>query len=185
MGLVKKIKVILGNFLYNKRLAVIKHHKKTINLSDAKRIGLLYVVTDETSYEHIVRFIKKLQHLGITINALGFVMKKDVPEFFSSSNAYSFFTLKELNWLNIPNGTFINNFLNEQFDIVINLSLIDTFPLQYITGLSKSYMKVGKYADGNSRYYDIMIETDKINDMSIFVQEVTHYLSILKSKQYV
>jgi len=185
MNLIIKIKQLFGNFDYRRKVSRIKRIKKTVNIDDARKIGLLYCVTDERSYGQIIDFIKKLQNLDKSVIALGFVMSKDVPAFFSSSNSYSFFTLKDLNWYNKPSGTFIDNFLKEKFDIVINLSLKDTFPLQYIAGLSDASLKVGKFAGENSPYYDMMIETDTINETSTFIEQITHYLSIIKNKEYV
>ncbi len=184
MKLIIKIRQLFGNFNYRRKASRIKRNKKTVNLEDARKIGLLYIVTDERSYGKIIDFIRDLQGRNKTVVALGFVMSKDVPAFFSSSNSYSFFTLNDLNWYDKPSGTFINNFLNDKFDIVINLSLDDTFPLQYISGLSNAKLKVGKFGKDNSPYYDLMIETDTINETSQFIEQIIHYLSIIKNKDY-
>ncbi len=185
MKLFNKLRQFFGNYDYRRRASGIDRNKKTVNIEDAQKIGLLYLVPDERSYEKIVDFIKNLQKQGKKVFALGFVMNKDVPSFFSSSNSYSFFTLKDLNWYNKPRSTFVTNFLNEKFDLVINLSLEDIFPLQYISGLSKANMRVGKYGEDNGQYYDMMIETDKINDLGSYIEQIAHYLSIIKNKNYV
>ena len=182
MKLFNKLRQFFGNYDYRRRASGIDRNKKTVNIEDAQKIGLLYLVPDERSYEKIVDFIKNLQKQGKKVFALGFVMNKDVPSFFSSSNSYSFFTLKDLNWYNKPRSTFVTNFLNEKFDLVINLSLEDIFPLQYISGLSKANMRVGKYGEDNGQYYDMMIETDKINDLGSYIEQIAHYLSIIKNK---
>ena len=184
MKLFNKFRLFFGNYDYRRRASRLNRIKKTVNLDDAQRIGLLYLVHDERSYEKIINFIKDLQNKGKAVVALGFVMSKDVPAYFSSSNSYSFFTLKDLNWYYKPGNTFINNFLKEKFDVVINLSLEDTFPLQYIAGLSNAKLKVGKFGKDNSRYYDLMIETETVKELGDFIEQITHYLSIIKNKDY-
>ena len=184
MKLFDKIRYLIGIFVYRRKLSGISRNKKTVNINDAGKIGLLYLVTDEKSYGKIVEFIRELQDQNKTVIALGFVKSKDVPDFFSSSNSYSFFTLKDINWYNKPSGTFINNFLKEKFDIVINLSLDDVFPLQYISGLSNANLKVGKFGKENSAYYDLMIETDNIKETATFIEQIVHYLSIIKNKNH-
>lgn len=184
MTVINKFKKFFGNYNYKRRSARISRNKKTVNLDEAQKIGLLYKVPAENDYKKIIGFIKKLQGRGKTVFALGYVKNKDVPYFFTSSNSYSFFTLKDLNWYYKPGGSFVNNFLSEKFDIVINLSLQDDFPLQYICGLSNCSLRVGKFGTDNSRFYDLMIETDKIPELEYFIEQINHYLSIIKNKSY-
>ena len=70
----------------------------------------------------------------------------------------------------------------KEFDILIDLTLEDVFVLQYVTGLSRSKLKVGRYSKIHENYFDLMISLKGSTTMEEYIDHVLHYLLILKQK---
>ena len=59
------------------------------------------------------------------------------------------------------------------------LSLSDIFPLQYIAALSKASLKVGRFAETHTDYYDLMIDMKPTTTSEEFLGQIQHYLTII------
>ena len=57
------------------------------------------------------------------VSALGYVNEKDKSFEHMSSLHFDFFSNQELNWYGKPRGMIIENFLKEEYDILIDLTL--------------------------------------------------------------
>ena len=79
------------------------------------------------------------------VSALGFVDQKDKSFEHMSSLHFDFFSNTELNWYGKPQGMVIDNFLSEDYDILIDLSLKKFYPLTYLAVASPAKFKVGRY----------------------------------------
>src|SRR5689334_19187447 len=114
------------------------------------------------------------------ILALGYVDKKQLPQNQFAQFGIDFFTRKQLNWQMIPNTTIVRNFINENFDILINLTSHKCFPLRYITAVSKAKFRVGRFDKKNVMCYDLMIQTSDDTGIRDFIEEVENYLRQIK-----
>ena len=92
-----------------------------------------------------------------------------------------FFTFQDLNYYAFPNNIIVRNFINESFDILIDLTANRVVPLKLILCFSKSSFKVGSFSNENKKFYDLMIETDPSNYLE-YVEHVFNYLKIFNKK---
>ena len=68
----------------------------------------------------------------------------------------------------------IQEFADEPFDMLIDLSMEVIFPLQYVLAKSTAKFKVGRQNDSSEDYYDLMInldETHDVNDLIYYINE--------------
>jgi hypothetical protein len=101
--------------------------------------------------------------------------------FLKSRLGLDFFTFHDLNYYGFPNNIIVRNFINESFDILIDLTANRVVPLRLILYFSKSSFKVGSFSAENKRFYDLMIETDP-SDYLEYVKHVFNYLKIFNKK---
>src|SRR5207237_953660 len=113
--------------------------------------------------------------------ALGFVDKKELSQNQFAQLGLEFFSKKNLNWKMIPNNRAVSNFINEKFDVIINLSKNEIFPLRYIAALSKARFRVGRFDKHFTYCYDLMIHTEADSDLKQFIQQAENYLRQIKS----
>ncbi len=182
MEILKKIKHSIARYFLKNKLKKNTRERRFISLKEAKDIGILYLFTNEQDYNAISKFVKLLQDQNKKVKALGFVKQKNLTNRFLPKLSYDFFSQKDINWYGKPSNIFIKDFIEKDFDIIIDMSLQDNYPLQYISGVSKAKLKVGRIGEKNSDIYDIMLKNEKNTKLDKFINEVHHYLSILKSK---
>jgi hypothetical protein len=164
-----------------KEIAQKPRVKNIISLDEAKIIGVLYTITDEETYNEIFNFMRSLKSEQRTVISLGFIHDKKVPTFLTQGVYNSIFTLKDLNWYNKPVNQYVSNFFKEDFDVFLNISMEDYYPLLYICAMTNAGLKVGRYADKYKDFLDIMIKSDGRINQAEFIQHIVHYLKILNN----
>lgn len=169
---------MLGKDLRNEHKVVVQ------NLGGATKIGIVYRVKDERSFKRIKNYVKKLkEEQGISkILALGYYDGGDQPAYLDSRLHYDYFNNKELNWYGRPHGNKIENFTGEDYDILIDLSLEDSLPIQFIMAKSKARFKVGRLSPLNEKINDMLIDMAGVQSLSQYILQVDHYLTIINSK---
>lgn len=152
---------------------------RLLNLDQARRIGILYSLNDVPDYDKVSEFVSELQHKQKDVKALGFVRNKNLITRFLPKLSFDFFSVKDISWFYRPIHTKLKDFIEKEFDLLIDLSVHENFPLKYIAGLSHSYCKVGRFSEENSNYYDIMIDIKPSATLEDFLDQVRHYLTII------
>lgn len=176
------IRIRAGKRILKKELAKkINRSGKVTNLNQANSVALLYKITSEESLQHLQKFAKYLKsEFGIKkIFMLGYWDDpKNEPEYLQAKIDFDFFSKKELNWFGIPNGSKIRNFLNEDFDILIDLNNYYNVPLRYIIVKSRAKLKVGRNHIENEPFFDLLIANNKVS-FEEYCNELIKYLTML------
>lgn len=179
MFFLSKIKEFIGNYFLNRELKRFSRNNKLINYRDVKNIGILYILDSESTYNKISDFVEKMKNDNKKLKALGFIKNKKTSDKFLPKLSFDFFSENDLNWYKKPDNKYVKDFVNKEFDLLINTDFENIFPLKYITAKSKAYLKTGLYNDQNSKYFDLMIKMDKSKDLGEFFNQVIHYLSVI------
>ena len=122
-------------------------------------------------------FISNSLILELEINIYIYLIFTSYIVVFNLKFLKHFFSLNELNYYGFPNNSIVRNFMNEPFDILIDLTQKRIVPLRLVLLFSKSPFKVGSFSDEKKPFYDLMIETDP-SDYKEYVTQVTNYLQI-------
>jgi hypothetical protein len=129
-------------------------------ISEAKNIGVIFDATEYISFEIVRDLVKQLSNNSISISVLGYVDSKKLIDHYLYRKGFDFFCRNDLNWYYKPVSSQTEQFMNEPFDILIDLSLDDQFPIQYIISASKATFKTGRYSITDTSL-DFMIDIDK------------------------
>lgn len=179
MSLLKNAKRFTGEYFLKKDMSTLHRKVSVSNFGTARSFGLLFDADKPEDYDLVKKYIKYLRDSKKKAHAIGFFDLKTLPQIEYSKLDYDFFTRKDLNWWGKPSGPFIKNFLDEEWDVLINFSLEDSFPLKYLAALSKAKMKIGPHTDSNEKLYDLMIQQPEGKNFKFFVRQVDHYLGII------
>ena len=106
-----------------------------------------------------------------------------MPPMTYSKLEYDFFSQKELNWMGKPSGVVVQNFIREEYDLLIDLNVHDHFPLRYMAALSKAKFKVGKYSERDTDMYDMMIDADNTKTVKYFLRQVDIYITMMNKAE--
>lgn len=73
----------------------------------------------------------------------------------------------------------MRNFIEEEYDLLIDLNINDHFALKYIAALSKATFKVGKYEEDDVPIHDMMIDSDHTKTVKYFLRQIDTYITML------
>lgn len=128
----------------------------------------------------ISAFVTRMQNEGKQVKALGFVKnKKDIQRYLPKLS-FDYFSPKDINLLGIPHSTYIDDFIKEEFDILIDLSDEPHIANKHIAGISAAKMKVGDSKSIASAYYDVMVSKNEKLGLHDHLNQIYHYLELIK-----
>ncbi len=182
MALIDKIRQTIGRYFLNQEMTTLKRQRGIVNLNDAKTIGILFEATDKEEFELVKKYVLYLKELKKKVKAVGYFSTGDTPDFTYSKLEYDFFSKKDLNWYSKPSDKFVSNFIEEEFDILMDLNVHEHFPIRYIAGTSKARFKVGRQKEGDDAIYDLMIEGTEGKGLKYFLRQVDTYLLMFKGR---
>ena len=149
--------------------------ERVFNLQDAKRIAILFEGTKVRDIGLVKRFVAKFAKGKELVTVLGYVNSNRKSFDHISVLHFDFFSNGQLNWYGKPKGMVIRNFLTEEYDILIDLSLKAYYPLTYLAASSSARYKVGRFRKDIS-IFDLKIDNKKDRSLKALVKEVTHRL---------
>lgn len=171
----------IGRYLFLKEFGKQSSKQGYITFEKAKSIGILYDSTNEKHFELVKKYVKEVREVHHKeVVALGFYNQKELPPMRFSKLGLDFFTLKDLNWYHKPMTAVVKNFVQRDFDILIDLHLVNSIPFQYILASSKAKFKIGKYDRLFTPFYDFMLSVSDDTSFSQFLDQVIHYLNSLR-----
>ena len=81
-----------------------------------------------------------------------------------------------------PSSQFINTFVNDEFDILMDFGLPAQLPIIFISSMSKAKCKVGRYMEKYTELYDVMLEIDETRKLDYAVDTTHNYMMLLNKK---
>ncbi|MFL5762794.1 MAG: DUF6913 domain-containing protein [Bacteroidia bacterium] len=181
MGAISKIKQSIADRSLQQELKMAPRERKPNRFSfeQIKTVGIIFDATNTDDYEIVKRYVVYLREHLKKVKVLGFFSTKEIPALTYSKLEYDFFSLKELSWLGKPNSTIIRNFIDEEYDLLIDLNIQDHFALKYIAALSKAKFKVGKFDEEGFDIHDLMIDSDNTKTIKYFLRQIDTYITML------
>ncbi len=179
----KRIRRKIGQYYFKKEQSRTSQSHGMMNLPEARRIGILYTLEEAPDYDKVSEFVTQLQQEHKEVKALGFVKSKGLLQRFLPKLSYDFFSKKDITWFYRPIHNTVRSFMDKEFDLLIDLSLADSFPLKYIAGLSKAICRVGRFSEDNTSYYDLMIDVKPAITFDEYLFQIRHYLTIIKTNE--
>jgi len=113
------------------------------------------------------------------VKAIGFINVKEIDPNEVKWAGPHYITRKEISWFYKPAGEFISKFVEEPFDMLIDMNITGKVPLLFVSASSKARCKVGRYDEKYLSIYDVMIETDETKSLKYFLKNVDTYMDML------
>ncbi|MDA9329159.1 hypothetical protein N9Q76_03405 [Flavobacteriales bacterium] len=142
MRVLDNIKKRLSDFSF-KRCKSPSREVKAINIKNAKTIGIVYRSDDDEVKELIERYVKFLKGYNAKVKTLGFYNLDELPRYVTPKLEYDYFVKKSLNWSLESNAIEVENFIQQEFDILIDATVQQDDILRFVTKQSKAVFKVG------------------------------------------
>ncbi len=172
MSFAKKIKLRLHKRKLQKEMGKNSGiNRKSISFNNASKIGILFNASDVKQEKLVMQYVDRLRSKHKKqVSILAFFDDKEEKKAALSKN----YSLKDLNWLFIPNNEDVRSFIDKPFDIAINFFENPHIHGDYIMALSKSGFRVGRNSN-NTESYELMIN-EKKKDLAHFIGLLDTYL---------
>ena len=177
MKIVQNIREKFAKSFLLQQVNEMNRKQKQINLESARTVALLYYLTDEASYKTAESILSRLIEMNLKIRVVCYTDLKIAPHYFIPKITQDILTSKDVNWRYQPQKPFVKEFVDTEYDILIDLSLDDHLPLLYCAALSKAGLKVGRFQEDHQLFYDLMIQAGPDETIDSFSIQVIHYLS--------
>lgn len=164
------------------KLPKLIRSKKITHPSQAKTIGIIYEVGEEKDYLIVTSFVSRLQNEKKEVRTLGWINLKDPPHYCYPRLMFDYITKRNINWFYKPSGEKINDFINKDFDILLNIDTRQNPSLTYATALSKAKLKVGIDTEKNREYYDLMISLDKTPEIPVLIEQMMSNIAMFSEE---
>ncbi len=155
----------LNNYLFHKRaekyLSTTDRERRFVSYNQAKTVLLLFESEFSEKNPHIRKMIYSLQQDGKRVCAWGFIDKKEVGT--SILPDFRILHHKQTDFSEKPLESYINELKNQEFDLVIDLSLHPILTLQYIALYANAACKTG-IRNTDLPIYDFIVD---VNDIEV------------------
>ncbi len=180
MSILDVIRNMFWQRAMKKSLAGRQRRRTSASLHTAKDVFVIYDASEEEQNRDAEDLFNKLKGIGIKIKSLGYAKYKIVPHYCIPQLTKQFICRQDIDWKGIPRKSFLQDFLDEEFDLLISLDMAQDRILQYIAAMSAARFKVGWNDPANLPYFDFLIGS-KPGDIHDFIRQILHYLSISKT----
>jgi hypothetical protein len=180
MSLIEKIKTQVGRLILSREAREHKRHHKLVALGEANHIGIVYNAENSRDEQLVNSYANQLRSEGKKVFTMGYVDQKELHHSKKFSINSEFFWKEKLNGFNLPIRGKIGQFLEIEFDLLLNLYLEPVLPMQAIAAYSNARYRVGSNIDGALEYYDAMIDTGGRKDLGFLINQIDFYLKHIK-----
>ncbi len=149
-----------------------------ISMSNAKSVGILWNPSDEGGIETYESLRKILSEKGIKSFGIAYISSKREKETLSTVSNSWLINSCNVGFFGGPQSGDGIHFMQEEFDILIDLSIVKTIALQYILIHSAAKFKVGWSAD-DPNLYDLEIDVTANPRCRFLMEQIIYYLEKL------
>jgi hypothetical protein len=182
MELFREIRQKIGNSILLKKTGKVNRKVFYSNISRIKNIGIIWDASKPEDFVNLSEFHQNMNERNINVTILGYYPGKELPDKYTALRYLSCIRRKEISFFYIPMSAEADSFTNTMFDILIDVNFEKSFPLSYISALSKASFKVGLFdQETNSNTFDLMIELKKPVAVKDYLTHVVHYLEMINS----
>lgn len=172
---------LFNTWVKNRLFLAYRKQKRSVDiitLADAGSVGILWNPSDEESIETYELLRKTLNARGIKSFGLAYISSKREKETLSTVANSWLINSGSVGIFGKPGSGDGIHFLQQEFDILIDLSITKCLALQYILIHNAAKFKVGWKA-GDPNLYDLEIDVTSYPNCRFLMEQIIHYLDKL------
>ena len=175
-SIIKNVRIIIGKYFYKRKVSKLRRNIKGINLQQIQTAGIVFEASNAENLKHIKELRKHLPDEASVI-VVGYIDGDRKNYSYIGDKVYNYISEDDFDFFMRPKPE-IKDFIKRKFDVLFVLANKYSFPIEYISGLSKSYFKVGHsgFYENNLDFY---IDT-KIKDLDYIILQITNYMKEIK-----
>ncbi len=167
---------------FKRRLFLVyKKQKRVVNivtLAEAKSVGILWNPLDDESNETYELLRKLLNERGIQSFGIAYIQSKKEKAMLATISHSWLLSNCDVTICGRPKSEEGVRFIQQEFDILIDLSLLKGIELQYILIHAAAKFKIG-WKSGDPNIYDLEIDITANPQCRFLMEQIIHYLEKL------
>jgi hypothetical protein len=184
MELFKNTRLKIGKAILSKKMAATKRKVYYSNISLIKNIGIVWDSSRPEDFVCLSRFYQKMHERKIEVKILGYFPGKNLPDQYTAIRYLTCIRKEEINFFYIPVSSEAKTFMDNRFEILIDVNFKKLFTLQYITSLSNAGFKVGLFeAEDIDTPFDLLMDIKNPVDVENYLNQIIHYLEMINSRE--
>ena len=182
MELFRNIRLKIGDTILKNKIAGTKRKIHFSNIKEVKKIGIIWDASKTDDFACLSRFYQKMHESKTDVRILGYFPGNNLPNQYTAIRYLSVIKKEELNFFYHPVSTETKSFINNRFDVLIDLNFKKVLPLQYISSLSNAGFKVGLFeSETRNTPFDLMMDLKSPVNVEDYLNQVVHYLEMINS----
>ena len=181
MELFKGIRQFIGRKILISKAKRLRRHKRFNSLHNAHKIAMVWSVEKEDDLKIINSFHKEMQKRDIQTDIICYFPGPVLPNNLTALRHINCFKLSDLNYLYIPVSPGIIEFINTQYEILIDINFENRFPLQWITALSVAELKIGTVDSDINNLMDMTFDLSDKKETAYYLEQVKRYLEMINT----
>lgn len=178
MNIVTHLRYRLANTALSKMAASRPGEHKPIPLAEASFIGIIYDWSRDGSLS-ITKLLQQAPLLGKKVSVLAYKPYRPAKAEPAAENCFS---VKETNFLFQPKAEEVSRFMEKKFDVLIDLSTRDYYPILFILAQSRAGLNVSIYSEKKKIVSDLMIQLPETTEPAELFKQMNYYINQLNSK---
>ena len=172
----QELKKKVHRYVLKKELRFHKPERSITNIIDAKEVGVLFDATETDDTAIVNQFADSIRTQFRKVNMLGFYNHP-----ISAMNLnFPHFNKKQLNWYLEPQGYIVDDFIQKQFDVLVNAYTGENLPLEYISAMSNAKYRIGVYNPEKMYLSEVMIDLKGNDNLKTALDEFKNYIFMIK-----
>lgn len=182
MELFRNLRLNLGKSSLSGKAARTKRKSVYTNFQDIKSIGIVWDASNTEDFRSLSRFHQKMSEKNIEISIFGYYTGKDLPAQYTAIRYLNCLKKEETDFFYRPVTASASEFIDRQFDLLIDINFKNLFTLLYVSTLSRARFKVGlSGSNPETSPFDLMISAKSTIDIESYLEQVIVYLEMINS----
>ncbi|MCU0435261.1 MAG: hypothetical protein MUC87_17530 [Bacteroidia bacterium] len=175
------LKARIGRMRLRDELAALQRSKAFYGIDEIKTVGISVLFTTAEDFELLRKYVNYLRDLKKKVKVLVHYTGKEEPAVQYSKLEYDFYSRKTLDWTGRPSGHIVQNFMDEPFDMLLDLNDGNSFALYCVGGLSKASFKIGRFEEDGEHLHDMLIDSPAEKGLKYYLRQIDTYLQLINS----
>ncbi len=181
MQFLENIKTKIGKYLLQGSFSKRKSMSSIPRFDDLKDIAIIYPADNKEDENDANKLALHFREQGKKVMMLGFVNQKQLSHKYKFHINHEYFWRESLDTFLLPKKDKIAGFIQQPFDLLINLYPEFNLQLAAVSSYSKATTRIGAHFAESESYNEILIE-GKFKNLFELGLQMEHYLKIVNSK---
>lgn len=148
----------------------------------ARNLAIMASPSDEASYDYIIQRLEQWRAKDKSVKAVLWFDARQVPLWVNPDLTHVVnLCRKDLGFFFAPSPAATSHFVDEPFELLINIASPRCLPLLYLTTLSKATFRAG-FSDGTLFFHDFTLLPGATPEANMNLETLIHQLNQLNSR---